>query len=424
MKRPAGVLGLASMALVSQLGASGFGLLNAVLIGRMLGPEGRGQVAFLTTVGGMVGFIATLSVQELLALEFGRTHTALPRLLGASVVLACMLGGLGSVVAYLAVTKVPGLRADVDGVGLMWTMVAIPLIVLYTYLSTLLRSHGAHTLANLALLMITGVNLATNAALAAAGILNARTAILSWTIGQLAAAVAVTGYFLKTSAWAVPSRSLLARSVSFGSRAHVGGVITTGTYRVDSWLLGSLGSDRALGLYSVAVSWFEMMFLLPQALVLVLRPKFAQQTPQEAARQAARAVRVAFVANVIVGIGLFLAAPILCGWIFGPEFEESAALLRLLIPGAFGIAALKIFGITLIMQRHPLKESLASGLSFVVALIACVVLIPRFGATGAALSSTLSYLVGGGAAAIVAFVVLRVPWTELRFRRSDLAGRL
>ena len=84
-----------------------------------------------------------------------------------------------------------------------------------------------------------------------------------------------------------PTGGLGRRMVGFGIKTHAGQIGMVGNYRLDQWLLGSISGAKALGLYSVAVAWSEVLFFLPNALSTVQRPDLVRADRGEASRQAA-----------------------------------------------------------------------------------------------------------------------------------------
>jgi Na+-driven multidrug efflux pump len=81
--------------------------------------------------------------------------------------------------------------------------------------------------------------------------------------------------------------------------------------------------------------------------------------------------------------------------------------------------ALNIFGTALVAQQRPILESAAHGVGFVVALVLYVVLIPKFGATGAAFASAVSYLICGGVALGLVHRTLGLQYRSLLPQPSD-----
>ena len=385
----------------AQIAVSVLSLANVLVIARTLGPAGRGDVAFLAAVAWLTAFCFTMSAHEAMANRAAIEPKDRPELAGSAVVLAAFLGTAGAAAAYVAVNYVPFLRLDVDGLALVAALVAIPVLILQTYFSYLVRAASAVGAANMALI-VTALGVTFNAALAVLGLLTSRNAVFVWTGAQVLSVVVLGAYLCRClGSIRAPSRPLLGHIARFAIRAHGAGLTNSATYRIDSWILGAIAGPHQLGVYSVAVAWFEGLFLLPQAVSMALRPTIAKATDDRGGRLAAGGCIIAVVLTALMGGGLYLLAPVLCVGVFGPEFRDAVPLLRLLIPGAVGIATLKILGSALTARARPWLESAASACAFGVAVAMYVILIPRFGAAGAAVASTVAYLIGGATAGVI-----------------------
>jgi O-antigen/teichoic acid export membrane protein len=114
---------------------------------------------------------------------------------------------------------------------------------------------------------------------------------------------------------------------------------------------------------------------------------------------------------------MIVAAPFLCVTIFGPEFRGSIDDLRVLVAGALGMTALKLFGNALVARGRPVLQSIAIGAGFACTVILDVLLIPPLGGLGAALASTLAYTAAG---VVVGVIFLRA----LEGRVGELVPRV
>jgi O-antigen/teichoic acid export membrane protein len=404
----------------SYLGVSTIGLANVLLVSRVLGPAGRGEVVFLMTVAGISGYLFNLSVQEANANLSGLKAHRRPSLGTNSILLSVALGLLAAGAATLALAYAPFLSEDVPASHLIIALASIPSVTLQTYLVYLARGSYQFTIANLSMLVAPVVSILANAILALTGTLSVTTALLSWSVGLgLSATVLVVDHALRVG-YGRADPGLAREAVSFGAKSHVGGVLATGSYRMDQWILGAVAGPRELGLYSVAVAWFEGLFLLPMAIGAVARPDLVLAKGAEAGRRAAMLFRVTLVVTTVFAIGLIIAAPLLCTVLFGEEFSGSVEPLRLLAVGSLGIVGAKVIGVALIAQRRPLLESASMGLGFVVAIALYVLLIPSLGADGAAIGSAVAYTVAGVASAAFLVRAFGVPIVELVPRPSDV----
>lgn len=404
----------------SYIGVSLFGLGNVLLISRVLGPVGRGEVTFLMTVAGISGYLFNLSVQEANANLSGLKAHLRPALGTNSIVLSLILGALAAAVAVLALAYAPFLSEDVPASDLAIALISIPAVTLQTYFVYLARGSSKFTIANVAMLVAPVVSFLANAILALAGALTVTTALVCWSSGlTLSALVLIVDHRVRVG-FAAIDRALGREAVVFGTKSHVGGVLATGSYRMDQWILGAVSGPRELGLYSVAVAWFESLFLLPMAVGAVARQELVTAPSGEAGRRAAFLFRVTLIVTAGLAAILVVAAPVLCTGIFGESFSGSVEPLRLLAAGALGIVSAKLIGVALIAQRRPLLESASMGSGFVVAIVLYLILIPSHAAVGAAIASSVAYSVAGLGAAIFLVRALDVPVRLLVPRPEDV----
>ena len=195
---------------------------------------------------------------------------------------------------------------------------------------------------NLVLLLGPVGSVLVNVTLAATGELSVRGAVLAWSGGQTLGLVVLVWYVHRSlGSFARADWRLSGRLVGFGIKTHAGQIGMVGNYRLDQWLLGSISGARALGLYSVAVAWAEVLFFLPNALATVQRPDLVRANRSEASRQASIGFRAGALLTLVSAVVLIAAAPFLCVTVFGSDFHGSIRDLRILALGAFGIAAIK-----------------------------------------------------------------------------------
>jgi O-antigen/teichoic acid export membrane protein len=398
-------------------------LANVLITARALGPTGRGELAFLTTVALLTSALASLGVEEangnLAALE-PRSRRSLAT---NSVLFAVVLGlGAAAIVAGL-VAAFPRLAGGSDPNLRMVAYAAIPILIVQIYFQFLVRADYGFALTNTASLLGPIVSVVINGAFVAAGRITVETALIAWLFGQACGVGLLFWYVARKGAgFGKPQTRLALRAVGFGVKAHGGRVMKTGNYRLDQWFLGALAGPRELGLYSVAVAWSEAVFYLPEALGMVMRPDVVRASRREAGAQVARVFRIALLFTIPFVVALVVAAPILCVTIFGADFRGSIDDLRMLAPGALGIVALKLLANALTAQRKPMLGNVAIAIAFGATIALDVLLIPSYGGFGAAVASTLAYSAGGVAVAVIFARSLRVPFGRLLPGPADLGA--
>jgi O-antigen/teichoic acid export membrane protein len=393
-------------------------LISVLVIARVLGPAGRGNVAYLTSLAWFTASLFTFGLQEANANFAASEPGARASLATNSIVLSLVFG-------TLAIGLLAGLIAVVPAVGgesssaLRWaTLAFVPLLIMQICLRFLAQADYAFAVANASYLLGPVLNAALNGLFAALGILTVTTAVGVWLAGQTLGTAVLAWFVIRRMAGLGRfDPALVRRALGFGLRSHMGRVMQLGNYRLDQILLGSIAGARELGLYSVAVAWAEALWFLPTALAAVQRPDLVRvRSHVEAARRAARAFRATALFTIVSGGLLVLLAPFLCTTVFGAEFGGSVDDLRVLVTGAFGMVALKLFGNALVARGHPGLQSVAIGSGFALTVLLDVILIPELGGLGAALASSVAYTAAG-------VVVISISLRKLGGRAADLVPR-
>ncbi len=414
----------AAFTYATQLLVAVLSLGNVLVVSWALGPSGRGQVAFLTTIAYLTASLSTVGIEQANA-NLAASRPELRRALAAnSLVLALVFGSLAAAIVLGLVALVPSIGGDVSPSLRLLAVAAVPILVFQIALDYLVRAQYRLTRANVAWLLQPVVNIGVNGVLAVAGALTVGRAVATWVAGQALSMLVLVWSAQGAAGFGRPDAALARSSLAFGVKAHAGRVLTLGNYRLDQWIMGAVSSSRELGLYSVAVSWAEALFYLPTALTLVQRPDLVRAGREEAGDRASRVFRAAVVFTVPLAAAMVLVAPILCAVIFPAEFRGAVDDLRVLAFGGFGIVALKLLGNALTAQGRPLLATSGVLVAFVLTVSLDILLIPGHGGLGAAIASTVAYTAGGVATAVVFSRALRISPAALVPRPREIAASL
>jgi O-antigen/teichoic acid export membrane protein len=217
-----------------------------------------------------------------------------------------------------------------------------------------------------------------------------------------------------------PKRAVLTRLIHFGLRAAVGSAFQFLTYRLDFALVNLLASTQALGIYSVASRFAELLWVLPGAVGGALFAVRSRDPGAESAGQTARAFWGAGTVTVAGAVALALAAPIALPLLYGEAMTAAVAPLLILVPGAVLLGTSAVVANDVAARGRP---GLISAIAIAVATLTVVldiVMIPWLGIAGAAAASSIAYLAYG---VMTVGAYLRVTGTHLtEFARA--AGQL
>jgi O-antigen/teichoic acid export membrane protein len=230
---------------------------------------------------------------------------------------------------------------------------------------------------------------------------------LSGTVAGTTAAGVVVG--LGCCVWArrrltvaetlVPARAFR-RAVSFGIKGWTSNVLQIVNYRLDLFILAAVASRAVVGRYAIAVAVTSTVWLLPQALASVAFPRIARldSTGVEADRTLVetKSLRISVLLSGLGAIVVAVALELLVVPVFGEAFSGSVVPGLLLLPGVAAVGVAKVLMAALAGRGRPVYSLYAALVATPVTIALYAALIPWLDANGAALASTLSYLLTSG----------------------------
>jgi lipopolysaccharide/colanic/teichoic acid biosynthesis glycosyltransferase/O-antigen/teichoic acid export membrane protein len=215
--------------------------------------------------------------------------------------------------------------------------------------------------------------------------------IISGTLAALTGLVrlAQRGFF---AGWGKPSTALARRVAAFGARGQLGNMLWLMNLRFDFILLGALAGPAVLGIYAVASKFAELMRLVPTAINYVLYPRFARIGPERATAEARkllpRAAALTLAMTPFLAVASLVALPILYGAAFrGAVLPAEVITIGLSIEGAAAVASAYLLG-----SGRPGLNSVGMGVGAIITVTLDIILIPRYGAMGGAVTSAVTYL--------------------------------
>jgi O-antigen/teichoic acid export membrane protein len=242
----------------------------------------------------------------------------------------------------------------------------------------------------------------SGATLLVAGLLlgDAANGVLAW--GMLA-----RRRFFRSVAW--PSLALARKVYAFGVRGQLGNLLLLLNLRLDFAILGAIAGAAPLGAYALASRFAELLRLLPVSVFWVFYPRYARAGSSVAASQARAMIPRLGALTLAVAIPLGPASAVLLPWVFGSAFQAAVIpsqilLVGLVAEGMGGVVTPYLYG-----EGRPGLNSMAMGAGVVVTVVLDLLLIPRFGAVGAAVASSSAYITSTAVLLLVFWALTRRP---------------
>lgn len=180
---------------------------------------------------------------------------------------------------------------------------------------------------------------------------------------------------------------------AFALPLHLGNLAQFLNYRVDIFVVSFFVGAAGVGLYTLAGTIAQLVWVMANAAAGVMLPRVAsaQEDRDENVRRTVRATRLTLWATVAAAALLAAAAGPALPWLFGASFRGTVAPLLLLLPGVAAVGGVFTLGAYFTGMGRPQINLWIAVAGLGVTLAADLVLIPRYGIRGAALASTLSY---------------------------------
>ncbi|WIE77273.1 oligosaccharide flippase family protein [Curtobacterium sp. MCSS17_007] len=180
--------------------------------------------------------------------------------------------------------------------------------------------------------------------------------------------------------------------LGYGTRAWVGSLAGVALSRLDQVLMTPLGSTEQLGLYAVAATISELPLVLTTAVREVVLTTHARDPDEHALAQAGR---TAFAASAAAALLIGASAPWCLPIVFGSGFDGAVPpTVVLLVAVTIGVPG-SVAGAGLSARGLPHLRSASMVIGAVVNVVALVVLVPSWGAVGAAVATLVSNVVAG-----------------------------
>ena len=369
-------------------------LVLVVVQSRFLAPGGRGQfilvvlsVTILSRLFGQLGLAVTSRMQQ--------HGMELRRLVHRAFALALLLGlgGGAAIVAWGNVQR--GVGVDLAAIG---AVALLPNIV-WQSVSGVLLGLGRVRLWNWIQTLPPILTLAGMLVFVVAYDGGVRGALLAWALAH-----AITALFALAATrhvWApfaldeVVDVALARLAITMGAVQ----VVNLISYRIELFILDRYRGIGAVGVYSISMQAAEAIWLVAAAIATSVTAPAVQEDEPGARRLIARSALRGLVYTAVLAAVVGITAPFLIPALFGHDFRHAARPLAFLLPGIVAYAPVSILVVYLSVRRGRPRLSLAVAVvGLLVTASASVVLIPRHGASGAALSSTIGYVAGGGLA--------------------------
>lgn len=361
-------------------------LLTGVITARLLGAEGRGEMAAILYWPQLLSYVLTIGLPSALIYNL-RTR---PNEAGNQISVVMWVGVLLGVIAVgMGIILIPVWLSQYNDEVINFSLCAMavaPLALVGLMLLAVAQSQSDLKIYNrvrygspiIALCMLLLVVIWSD--------LTPFTAAICF----LASGV-IVNLFLVVWAWnkykprVIGSVVVLKSMLSYGIRSWGLDVFKVFFSHIDRMIVLFFLDAKAMGLYVTALSLSQVLNIIPNGISAVLFPKASGQEEKAVLDLTCQAVRLGLVAALLAGLPLLLVGPFLIEILYGEEFLGATNVFRVLV------ASLIVNSLALLLEQAFMavgKPGRVSAIQFIVFLFGIPVLIwlvQEFGIEGAGL---------------------------------------
>jgi len=394
----------------------GIGLVIAVVTARALEPEGSGEYFLLVTIITTITTLFNFGIPGTNTYFKAQKKFSSAQLTRASIVLTVPITIVSVLVLYILYV----LRLDFifPTSKLTITIVAslgiVPIVFYTQFAQGIIVGENRISLNNYISLSSQGVLAVALTILYFLGSLTVPVAIALYASSFLLALAIIIGLSSPPLAEVLKSRmqwSEYGELLRFSGAIHIGNLAQFFNYRLDAFIVSFFLGTAAVGLYSRSKMFSETVWLLSTSMAAVLLPTLAGQH-EKSKEIAVKAAVATLGVSVVAGTAAFLIGPTLIVFLLRKAFEGSVEPFLILLPG------IVIFSITNVLATYvtavgkPGHNAAIAFISFLFTVIFDILFIPRYGISGAALASGISYTVSSILTVIVFWRVSRMSLPE------------
>ncbi len=213
--------------------------------------------------------------------------------------------------------------------------------------------------------------------------------LYSWfTATLVAAALAIVCLWPGSHGWRWDAGSFR-RTFAVGLRGASSVTLIFLMFRSDLYLVEWFMGEAALGVYKVSTNFAEMMQRLPNVAGLVLLPKVIRGE-DENTQITLQVARGTLLFSLCAGAGLLFFGDLLIAYTF-PKYEDAFLPLMWMLPGLLLAGFGSVLNTKLAGRGYPPVTIAVPAVALILNVLLNIVLIPRLGLAGAAISTSIAY---------------------------------
>jgi len=375
-----------------------FGFATGIITARILGPHDRGLFTLLITLPQTLVTFAKMGVAQANVYYVRRARVPVSTVASNSLVLTFLVSLLLLTACYFFGHWIIDPFTDGAPWSYVWlALVLVPALLIESYFMAILQAVEAFRAYNLqsvikAILSFVGI---------ATALLLVHGKLWAALMSQVAVLTACNLWLLIQCYRVAPfglrwNQEVGRGTLSFGAKSYVQTLAAHLHYRIDLYLIALLLTPEQVAFYSIAVNMTNPILQIPDAIGTVIFPKLAGSSDHAAHERTAVTCRHTLFATLVAAIVYAGVGSQLMVLFYGSRYAPAIPPMFMMLPGIIMISLYQILSRNFTSRNRQQVNIVAAGVALAVNATSNLILIPRFGIVGAALSTAVSYSLAAG----------------------------
>jgi O-antigen/teichoic acid export membrane protein len=390
-----------------------FGFGTGIITARLLGPHDRGLFTLLIMLPQTLVTFAKMGVAQANVYYIRRARVPVSTVAGNSLMLtgavtlllfgACLVGGKWFIHPFVE---------DAPWSYVWLALILVPFLLIESYFLAILQAveaFGAYNMQSIYKAVMSFAGIAT-------ALLLLHGKLWSALVSQVSVLALANLWLLyqvyRVEPYGVAWNGAVGRgTLEFGVKSYIQTLAAHLHYRIDLYLIALLLNPEQVAFYSIAVNMTHPILQIPEAIGTVIFPKLAGSSDAQAHERTAVTCRHTLFATIVAAIVYAGIGSQVMVLFYGDRYAPAIPPMFMMLPGIIMISLYQILTRNFTSRNKQQINIVSAGVALAVNITANLILIPRLGIVGAALSTAISYSL---AALILLVVFVRESGASVR----------
>ena len=373
------------------------GLLLVVLVARFYGPEGNGVFAVALLLPSTLIQILNLGLPSSNVFFLGKNLNLIKEIFILNFWITLILCIFGIFVGAVLITFFHDVLFPGIDYNLLWiALLCFPLGLIQTIVNSLFHALEKFRLYNI-LLILPPVTLVASLLC----LISVEETEIKYLVGsQLFSSIITTivsVYWIRkidlSDKLDLQLQDLSRQLIKFGIKSHLSNLVSFINYKIDIFLTNFFLGPIAVGIYVIAVSLSERLWIFSHSASAVIFPRLTRMSNNESERKSLTPMIsrwVLFITLIFACISFYI-IDFLVQFFFGSEYLEASLVYFLLLPGVLFLSCSRVLSNDIASRGKPEFNLFISFTVLAIGIIGNLILIPIFQLEGAACATSISY---------------------------------